>query len=104
MADESQLTGAQLRAARALLSLSGEELAERTHLGLSTIRRAEAIDGPVGLTRANTVLLRMTLVSLGVEFVEEDKRGGVGVRFALKPDSKSRRAERTSHYRRTHSD
>ena len=95
MADEFRLTGAQLRAARGLLGISGEELAERTHLGLSTIRRAEAFDGHVTLTRANALLLRTTLVELGVEFIEEDKKGGVGVRLALKPHTKGRRSRQT---------
>lgn len=80
---QTVLTGAQLRAARALINISGEELAERTQLGLSTIRRAEAEDGPVGTTRANAKLLRTALESLGVEFLDESKEAGAGVRLAL---------------------
>jgi transcriptional regulator with XRE-family HTH domain len=78
------LTGRQLRAARALAGVSGEELAERTNLSLSTIRRAEREDGPVKLTRANTQLLISALEAAGVQFLEADKNGGVGVRLAPK--------------------
>lgn len=76
------LTGAQLRAARALVGLSGEGLAERTHLGVSTIRRAEAEDGPVKLTRANARALVAALEELGVMFLAPDAKGGAGVRLA----------------------
>lgn len=86
------LTGAQLRAARALINISGEELAEKTALGLSTIRRAEAENGPVSLTRANTLLIRATLEALGVHFLDAEKSGGVGVRMA--PSQKRRASDR----------
>jgi transcriptional regulator with XRE-family HTH domain len=82
------LTGPQLRAARALAGISGEELAKRTQLSLSTIRRAESEEGPVKLTRANTQLLMSALEGLGVQFLNADKTGGVGVRFAVKASRK----------------
>jgi transcriptional regulator with XRE-family HTH domain len=84
MAEPASLTGAQLRAARALLGISGEELAELTQLGLSTIRRAEADEGPVGLTRANRHIIVSVLQSMGIEFLNADATGGAGVRFATK--------------------
>lgn len=82
--DAGALTGPQLRAARALLGLSGEELANETRLGLATIRRAEAEGGVVRLTRANALLLVATLERLGVQFLAADKVGGPGVRMALR--------------------
>lgn len=88
--DPKTLTGAQLRAARGLAGISGEELAERTQLGLSTIRRAEAEDGPVRMTRANTAALITALEGLGVQFLAADKSGGPGVRLALKGAAKRR--------------
>ena len=82
--DPATLTGPQLRAARALLGVSGEELASETRLGLATIRRAEAEAGVVKLTRANAQLIVATLEGLGVQFLAADKTGGPGVRMAIK--------------------
>jgi transcriptional regulator with XRE-family HTH domain len=76
----SVLTGAQLRAARGLLNLSVSELAERTGLGINTIRRAEATNEPVRSTAANIKLLISTLESAGVIFIPAD-RLGPGVRL-----------------------
>jgi len=79
------ITGAQLRAARALLRWSAEQLAERTRIGIATIRRAENVDGPIGMTAANESSIRAALESAGVEFIEENG-GGPGVRLKrLKP-------------------
>ena len=39
------ITGMQVRAAKALLNWSGNELAAKAGVGLSTIRRIEACDG-----------------------------------------------------------
>ena len=76
----SELTGAQIRAARALLRWTAEDLAESASVGLSTIRRAEAEDGPPSITAANLKLIRMTLENAGIEFITRNG-GGVGVRF-----------------------
>lgn len=77
-------SAAQLRAARAAVNLSIQELAGLTGLGVNTIRRAEASKGPLALTRANAERLVMTLESLGVHFLEADERGD-GVRFKEPP-------------------
>lgn len=82
------VTASQLRAARALIGISGEELAARTNLGLRTIRRAENEDGLEKLTPANAQLLISTLEELGVQFLDADQNGGVGVRFASKASRK----------------
>jgi ribosome-binding protein aMBF1 (putative translation factor) len=76
----SELTGAQIRAARALLRWTAEDLAESASVGLSTIRRAEAEDGPPSITAANLKLIQMTLENAGIEFITRNG-GGVGVRF-----------------------
>ena len=39
------ITGAQVRAAKALLNWSGSVLAERADIAISTIRRIESVDG-----------------------------------------------------------
>jgi hypothetical protein len=74
------LWGAQIRAARALLNWSAEELARSSSLGLATIRRAEACDGQTALTLANQLAVRRALEAAGIEFVD-DNGGGPGVRF-----------------------
>ncbi len=76
------LTGAQLRAARALLNLSGEALAEETKIGLRTIGRAERENGPVRTTAANAERLVAVLEKKGVEFLSGES---VGVRLRVKP-------------------
>lgn len=79
--DANTLTGAQIRAGRALLNISSQELAIRTGLGLATIRRAEAHDGATKLTTVNAARIVQTLESAGVNFVAADGGKGVGVRF-----------------------
>lgn len=76
----SVITGAQIRAARALVRWSAEELASTASVGLSTIRRAEAEDGPPTITAANLKLIRIALEGAGIDFIPENG-GGVGVRF-----------------------
>ncbi len=73
------MTGNQIRAARALLGMSATELAEKSKLGLATIRRAEAIDGEVRMIAVTEDALRRTLEAAGVEFIEPNG-GGEGVR------------------------
>ena len=86
--DFSPITGSQLRAARALVRWSPEDLAERSRVSVSTIVQAEAEDGPVLVAAADARALCMALKKAGVEFIPEDS-AGVGVRFAKhsgKPD------------------
>lgn len=74
------MTGAQVRAARGLLNISVTQLAEKTGLGMNTIRRAEASNASVKLTEANATLLKSTLERLGVVFIDADDLGP-GVRL-----------------------
>jgi transcriptional regulator with XRE-family HTH domain len=74
------LTSAQIRAARALLRWSAEDLAGRSALGLATVRRAELAEHETSLTAANDLAIRHTLESAGVEFIDENG-GGAGVRL-----------------------
>ena len=78
--DIFHITGGQLRAARAFLRWSAEELATHTKLGVATIRRAEAQDGPLSLTPANVETIRQTLEGAGIQFIPENG-GGPGVRL-----------------------
>jgi hypothetical protein len=69
------LSGGQIRAARALLRWSAEELARRTSLGLNTIKRAEAKDGKTSLTEANEIAVRRAFEMAGIEFTNGGRPG-----------------------------
>lgn len=82
------ITGSQLRAARALVRWSAEDLAASSRVTPDAIVQAEAEDGPVSVTAADARALRLALEKAGVQFLSEDS-AGVGVRFAKrsgKPD------------------
>lgn len=79
------ITGAQVRAAKALLGWSGSILADRAGIAISTIRRVEACDGV--LETASVKVLQAIQSALevgGVEFIgtPEDRPG---VRFNTGP-------------------
>jgi transcriptional regulator with XRE-family HTH domain len=84
---ERLLTGAQIRAARALIGWSAAELAKATALGVNTIRRAEAVGSATSLTAANEMAIRRTLFEAGVEFIDENG-GGPGVRLRKRQQKK----------------
>ena len=75
----SELTGAQLRAARALLNMSAERLAEESNVSLRTIRRAEQDDGPVSINAPNAERLIQVLEGHGVIFSNEHGLESVGL-------------------------
>jgi ribosome-binding protein aMBF1 (putative translation factor) len=63
------LTSAQIRAARALIRWSAEDLARVSALSVTTIRRAELTDHETSMTAANDLAARRAL------------EGGAGVRL-----------------------
>jgi transcriptional regulator with XRE-family HTH domain len=69
------ITGAQIRAARALIRWTAEVLAQRSRLGVATVRRAESTDEVPNLTAANAAALRAALEAAGIEFVNGDEPG-----------------------------
>jgi PAS domain S-box-containing protein len=73
--EDKQLTGVQIRAARAIANWSVQELSDASDLSPATIRRLEAYDGPAGLTDTQAEKLRNVL-------------GNAGVRFIFHPDAK----------------
>jgi transcriptional regulator with XRE-family HTH domain len=75
------LTGAQIRAARALLRWSAEHLARAAALGVNTIRRAELAEDGTSLTAANQLAIRRALEAAGVVFIDEDDKASWGVRL-----------------------
>jgi hypothetical protein len=74
------LTSSQIRAGRALLRWSADDLARESALGVNTIRRAELAEDETSLTVANDLAVRRVLEAAGVEFIDENG-GGPGVRL-----------------------
>src|SRR5450631_2181054 len=74
------ITGAQMRAARALVRWSADDLAKHSKLGVATVRRAEAAEGQPPITESNCDAIERALESAGVEFIAENG-GGPGVRL-----------------------
>ena len=74
------LTSAQIRAARALIRWSALQLAKKSEVGVTTIRRAELTASETKLTRVNDQAIRRTLEEAGVEFIDAEG-GGPGVRL-----------------------
>ena len=74
------LTSAQIRAARALLRWSAEDLARQSALSVATIRRAELTETNTSMTMANDLAVRRALEAAEVEFIDENG-GGPGVRL-----------------------
>ena len=81
------LSGAQIRAARALLKWSAVDLARNSSVGVNTIRRAEVAEERTSLTAANDLAIRRALESAGVEFIDENG-GGPGVRLRKRQQKK----------------
>ena len=76
------ITSNQIRAARALLRWTADDLANTSKVGIATIRRFETQDGiPSGQVRVLDAL-KLTLEAAGVEFLGSPE-DGPGVR--LKP-------------------
>ncbi|SRR6266498_3736959 len=91
------LTGRQIRAARALIRWSAEELSRECAVSLRTIQRAELVDRKTSITPANDLAVR-PLESAGVEFLDGNEDGvGVILRRANQPKlggSKQNKGER----------
>ncbi len=78
--DNNEITGAQIRAARALIRWSAKDLAHAANVGVATVSRAEVEDGRPPITTANLKAIQMSLEGAGIEFIPENG-GGVGIRF-----------------------
>ena len=72
------LTSAQIRAARALVRWSAEDLARESGVGVTTIRRAEV--DQTSMTVPNDSAVRRALEAAGVQFIDANG-GGAGVRL-----------------------
>ncbi len=72
----------QLRAARALLDWNQERLAEKSGVGIATIRRIEAQSGRIRATSDTVWGLQSALEGAGIIFIPEEDDLGPGVRLA----------------------
>lgn len=81
------ISSAQIRAARALLRWSALDLAEKSKVGVATIRRIELTDGiPSSNARTLDSLLK-TLEIAGIEFIgTPEEAPGVRLRLNLTAD------------------
>ena len=72
------ITSEQIRAARALLRWSSQDLADRSGVGVATIKRMEVMDGvPTGQVRT-LATLKACLEEAGIEFIgTPEERPGV---------------------------
>jgi len=84
------VTGAQIRAARALLNLDRKTLAEMSGLSLPTIQRMESADGIVGGSVDSMMRVVNALQQAGIALIDEhavSQQGGRGVRLLIIEDN-----------------
>jgi len=75
------ITSEQIRAARALIKWSADDLAKAAGVGVATIRRFESVPGVPGGQMRVIELIRKTLEASGVEFIgSPDDRPGVRIK------------------------
>ena len=77
------LTGSQIRAARALLKWSGQDLAERSGVSYPAIQRAERVDDMPNMQAKNLAAIKAALENGGCYFIDGPYSGdgGPGVRI-----------------------
>jgi DNA-binding Xre family transcriptional regulator len=72
------ITTPQIRAARALLRWSANDLSDKSGVGISTIKRLEVMDGVPAINISTMVAIQRALENEGVEFIgSPDDRPGV---------------------------
>ena len=71
----------QIRAARVLLKLSQGELAERSRIGLATLKRVEAAGDELTGTAQTMARIQRALEAAGIVFIDQDEKHGPGVRL-----------------------
>jgi len=78
------ITGAQVRAAKALIKWSGSDLAQNANVSISSIRRIEAVDGVPDSTSVKVLnSIQKALEAAGIEFLGSPE-DGPGVRLRTK--------------------
>jgi transcriptional regulator with XRE-family HTH domain len=75
------ITGIQIAAARGLLRITFEKLADMAGVSVSTVKRAEAAHDVPAINAKNLARIERALEEAGVVFISEGGGGGVGVRL-----------------------
>jgi transcriptional regulator with XRE-family HTH domain len=86
------LTPAQLRAARALLGWTRDDLAERSGVAAVTVKGFEYLGADSKISTVQK--MQRALEAAGIQFIDEDATGGIGVRLragARLPTAKKKR-------------
>lgn len=82
---QETLTVGQLRAARAVLSMTLKELAELTSIGIATLKRYEAAEGIPPSRKGHLATLRQFYESRGIEFIgSAEDRPGIRIKGGIK--------------------
>ncbi len=71
----------QIRAARSLLGMGQDELAERASLSVVTVKRIEAAGTELKGTAQTLVRIQRALEAKGIIFIDQDDKQGPGVRL-----------------------
>ena len=79
------LSSSQIRAARALLGWSGTDLAEKSGVGITTLRRYELQKGIPSANTSVLMMIKQTLESADIEFTG-DPLVNPGVTLRIKRD------------------
>ena len=82
------LTTEQVRAARAALRWTIEDLSSRTDLSTRTIKRIEGVDGLASAHVATLIKIQSALEAAGIEFIGTPE-DGPGIRLRRSPKSGS---------------
>ena len=70
LTSEPQISGAQIRAARALLKWSVRQLSQQCRVSQSAILRSERVDGPPPMQVRNLTTIRRVFEEHGIEVLE----------------------------------
>ena len=89
---EQMVNGQQVRAARAWLNWSQQELADASRVAKRTVVRIER-DGVEPSSQARTLIdIRRVLEEAGIQFLFDD-HGGIGIAVARTPDGRTAAAD-----------
>jgi transcriptional regulator with XRE-family HTH domain len=83
------LEAAQIRAARALLGWRQGDLSKASGVGTATIQRIEKSDRPITGYVSTLLKIETAFEKAGVQFIEEDEAGGLGLRMKRRRGRKS---------------
>lgn len=83
------LEAAQIRAARALLGWRQSDLSKLSGVGTATIQRIEKSDRPITGYVSTLLKIQAAFEKAGVQFIEEDESGGIGLRMNRRKSKRS---------------